>query len=478
MNTTAQTYRLGMVGLGVMGRNLLLNMADHGFAVAGYDKDRGRVTALLQEAGTPAGQRAAIGGAAAPEQFIAMLRPPRAVMILVPAGPVVDAVIGDLLPHLSPGDLLIDGGNSFFKDTDLRAKMLADRGIAFLGVGVSGGEAGARRGPSIMPGGPRDAYDRIHPVFEAIAARVGDEPCVAYLGPGSAGHYVKMVHNAIEYGLMQLIAETYDLMKRGLGLSDDDLHAIYDAWNQTEPAGYLLEITAEIFLKIDDRTGKRLVDVILDAAKQKGTGMWASQNAMDLHIPVPTIDAAVEMRDLSGLEEERRAASRILRGPEPAPPVDREMVLPQIRNALYAGMIVTYAQGLALLRVASRTYGYDLDLEAVARIWRGGCIIRAALLERIRDAYRARPDLPNLLVDPGLAGDVTARAPHLRAVVCRGAAAGIPVPGLAAALAYLDGYRSAWLPTNLIQAQRDYFGAHTYERVDAKGVFHTEWSHD
>ncbi len=464
-------YDLGMVGLGVMGRNLLLNLADHGYAVTGYDKDPDRVGSLRREAeGRP------IGGAASREEFLAMLRSPRAVMMLVPAGPAVDSVIRDLLPHLAPGDLLIDGGNSFFKDTDLRGKTLAEAGIAFLGVGVSGGEHGARRGPSIMPGGPAEAYGRVRPLFEAIAARVGDEPCVTYLGPGSAGHYVKMVHNGIEYGLMQLIAEAYDLMKRGLGLSDDELHAVYAAWNTAELGAYLIEITADIFCTVDAQTGKRLVDVILDAARQKGTGMWTSQTAMELGTPVPTVDAAVEMRDLSAFEEERRAAARVLHGPDSTLPVNRETFLTQLRNALYAGMIITYAQGMTLLRAGSKAYGYGLDLEAVARIWRGGCIIRAALLEEIRDAYRIRHDLPSLLVDPDLAGEVTARAPDLRTVVCRAAAGGIPSPGFAAALAYLDGYRSAWLPTNLVQAQRDYFGAHTYERVDAKGVFHTEWT--
>src|SRR5579884_492343 len=470
---TRQGCELGMVGLGVMGRNLLLNIADHGYPVAGYDKDPDRVRALLEEAGPrPA------GGATSVAEFAAMLRPPRAVMMLVPAGPAVDAVIRDLLPLLSPGDILIDGGNSFFRDTDLRAQTLAAHGIAFLGVGVSGGEHGARRGPSVMPGGPRQAYERVRPLFEAIAARVDGDPCVTYLGPGSAGHYVKMVHNGIEYGVMQLIAETYDLMRRGLGLSDDELHAAYDAWNRSEAASYLLEITADIFLRVDERTGRRLVDVILDAAKQKGTGMWTSQSAMELAQPVPTISAAVEMRSLSALDSERAAASRILRGPAPRIEAAREAFLPRLRSALYAAMLMTYAQGMALLGSASRAYGYGLDLEAIARIWRGGCIIRAALLERVRAAYRARPALPNLLVDPDLAEEIMARAADLRAVVCRAAEAAIPVPAFSATLAYLDGYRSAWLPANLIQAQRDYFGAHTYERVDTRGVFHTEWSRE
>jgi 6-phosphogluconate dehydrogenase len=467
----ARHYQLGMVGLGVMGRHLVLNMADHGVAVAGYDKDLDQVGALQWEAGDRP-IRAVISWT----EFVATLSVPRIVMMLVPAGPVVDSVIRDLLPHLAVGDLIIDGGNSYFRDTDLRAKMLAAKGIGFLGVGVSGGEQGARHGPSMMPGGSPEAYARVKPIFEAIAAHAGGEPCVAYLGAGSAGHYVKMVHNGIEYGLMELIAEAYDLMKRGLGFTDDELHAVFARWNQAELSAYLIEITADIFLTQDARTGKRLVDVILDEAKQKGTGMWTSQEAMEIHRPAPTIDMAVAARDLSVLEPERIAATHVLSGPDPTIRSDRTAFLAHLEGALYAAMVLTFAQGMAILAQASRTYDYGLNLETVARIWRGGCIIRAALLDKIRTAYRARADLPNLLVDPVLARDVTARAHDLRTVVSQGAVAGIPTPAFAASLAYLDGYRSAWLPANLIQAQRDYFGAHTYERVDAKGVFHTEWS--
>jgi 6-phosphogluconate dehydrogenase len=390
----------------------------------------------------------------------------------------VDAVIRDLLPHLQPGDLIIDGGNSHFDDTDLRGKMLAEKGLHFLGVGISGGESGARHGPSIMPGGPREAYERVRPIFEAVAAKVNGEPCVTYLGPGSAGHYVKMVHNGIEYGLMQLIAESYDLMTRGLGLSDDELHDVYARWNETELNGFLIEITAQIFRQVDEKTGRRLVDVILDEARQKGTGKWTSQDGMELQAPTPTIDAAVAARDLSTYKTERETASRLLGGPSPSFQGERGAFLEQLRSALYAAMILTYAQGMALLRVASQSYGYGLDLEAVARIWRGGCIIRAALLEPIRAAYRARPDLANLLLDPDLSAELVRRQGDLRAIVSHAAGLGIPAPGLMASLAYLDGYRSAWLPANLIQAQRDYFGAHTYERVDARGVFHTRWSDD
>jgi 6-phosphogluconate dehydrogenase len=463
-------YEIGMVGLGVMGRNLVLNMADHGFSIAGYDKDLDKVKALRREGG-----ERLIKGAENLEEFVGLLRTPRAVMMLVPAGPPVDAVIRDLIPHLDDGDLIIDGGNSHFKDTNLRAETLADKGILYLGVGVSGGEHGARFGPSMMPGGPHEAYERVRTIFEAAAAHVSDEPCVTYLGPGSAGHYVKMVHNGIEYGLMQLIAESYDLLKRGLGLSDDELHAVFEGWNQANLNSYLIEITSKIFLHEDKETGKRLIDVIQDAAKQKGTGKWTSQDAMDLQVPVPTIDIAVAMRNLSAFEEERQAASLALDGPEPSFSGERAAFIERLHNALYAGMIITYAQGMAQLRNASEEYDYGLDLEGVARIWRGGCIIRSALLEDIRAALRTRPDLPNLLVDPHLAQQVMACEDDLRNVVQSAAAWGIPTPGLMVALAYYDGYRSAWLPANLIQAQRDFFGAHTYERVDAKGVFHTQW---
>ncbi len=461
---------LGMVGLGVMGRNLVLNMADHGHSIAGYDQDALKVELLKQEA-----EHRDICAAASLPEFIGMLRVPRIVMMLVPAGPPVDAVLRDLLPHLQRGDLVIDGGNSHFTDFDVRARALAERGIPFLGVGISGGERGARHGPSLMPGGPPEAYERVRPIFEAIAAQVDDEPCVTWLGPGAAGHYVKMVHNGIEYGLMRLIAETYDLMKRGLGLTDDELHDVYARWNQEELGSYLLEITAHIFKQTDDRTGRRLIDVILDEAKQNGTGMWASQDAMDLQVPVPTLDVAVAMRNLSAIETVRAAAGRLFPPAASAPAGDRAALIERLRNALYAGMIMTYAQGMALLAVASAKRGYRLDLGAVARIWRGGCIIRARLLDDIQAAFRARPDLPNLLLDPGLAQKVSARLASLRQIVVMASESGIPAPGLMVSLAYVDSFRSASLPANLIQAQRDYFGAHAYERMDAKGSFHTRW---
>jgi len=465
-----QQYEIGMVGLGVMGRNFVLNMADHDFSVAGYDKDQTKVEALKRES---AGHK--ICGAANVVDFVARLRQPRAVMMLVPAGAPVDSVIKDLLPHLEKDDLIIDAGNSYFKDTDLRASNLAAKGIQFLGVGVSGGEEGARYGPSIMPGGPKEAYERVRPIFEAAAAKVNGDPCVTYLGPGSCGHFVKMVHNGIEYGIMQLIAETYDLMKRGLGMNDDEVHEVYGLWNKGELNGYLVEITGQIFSKPDEQTGKRLIDEVLDVAKQTGTGMWTSQSAMELQVPTPTIDLAVALRDLSGLAKEREQAGAIYQHPVRHFNGIRATFLTQLGRALFAGLITTYAQGLALLAVASAKYKYQLDLGTVARIWRGGCIIRAALLEDICTAFRAKRDLPNLLLDTNLSRKLMEHQEDLRKSVGVASEMGIPAPGLMVSLGYFDAYRSAWLPANLVQAQRDYFGSHTYERIDAKGTFHTDW---
>lgn len=469
----SQQYEIGMVGLGVMGRNLLLNMADHGYAVAGYDKDPAKGEALKKEA-----EGRKICSAKSMKDFAMHLRPPRVIMMLVPAGRAVDSVIGDVLPHLVKGDLIIDAGNSHFTDTDVRAEELSKKGIRFLGVGVSGGEWGARHGPSMMPGGPEDAYERVKPLFEAVAASVGGEPCVTFLGPGSAGHYVKMVHNGIEYGIIQLIAETYDLMKRGLGMSNDEMLDIYERWMKTELNGYLVEITSEIFRKVDEKTGGRLIDVILDEAKQKGTGKWTSQDAMELQVPVPTIDAAVSMRDMSALKSERMAAGQTFEGPARKFRGSAEDMVNQLRDALYVSIVMSYAQGMALLGKASSVYGYGLNLEAVARIWRGGCIIRALLLEDIRAAFGARPEMPNILMDPHLSQAVLDRQGSLRAVVAAGVDLGIPLSAMAASLSYFDSYRSTWLPANLVQAQRDFFGSHTYERVDERGVFHTEWRKD
>jgi len=467
---TQKKFDIGMVGLGAMGRNLLLNLADHGYAVAGYDREADRVKAILHH--SPGRVIRAVENL---QECMMLLKVPRVIVILVPAGPPVDAVIRELLPFCQPGDILMDCGNSHFTDTNLRQKALAKKGIHFLGVGISGGELGARQGPSIMPGGPREAYIWVKSIFEAIAADVDGEPCVTYLGPGSAGHFVKMVHNGIEYAMMELIAEAYDLMKRGLGLTDDELSDVFEKWDGQTFHAYLLEITARIFRHVDEKTGKRLIDEILDEARQKGTGKWTSQAAMDLQVPVPVIDAAVAMRDLSAFKEEREAASRILAESSVEFKGPRHRILEQLEGALYAATLIAYAQGMVLLQAASSAYGYNLNLSEVARIWRGGSIIRSALLEDIRTSLKSRPDVPNLLVEPQLYREAATRRDDLQAVVCTAASLGVPVPAMMAALAYFDGYRSAWLPANLIQAQRDYFGAHTYERVDAKGVFHTRW---
>ncbi len=465
-----ERYEVGLVGLGVMGRNLLLNIAGHGHAAAGCDRDGGKVRALRAE-----GRGGKVAAAGSCRELLALLERPRAIIMLVPAGRPVDEVVGELLPHLERDDVLVDAGNSHFRDTEARARRAAARGVRYLGVGVSGGEEGARRGPSIMAGGDREAYARVGPLFEAIAARAGDEPCAALLGPGSAGHYVKMVHNGIEYGLLQLLAESYDLMKRGLGMDDDGLAAVHAGWNRTELESYLVGITAEIFARTDRRTGRRLVDEILDEAAQKGTGKWASQDAMELGVPTPTIDAAVAARSLSALKEERVGAARVLDGPPHRFAGDRDDFLGGLRDALFAATVATYAQGFAQLRAASRAHGYGLSLETVAAVWRAGCIVRAAVLGPIREAFRDGPELPNLLLDPRLALEVRSRQGALRSTVTAAVRLGLPAPALAASLAWFDGYRSEWLPANLIQAQRDYFGAHTYERVDERGSFHTDW---
>jgi 6-phosphogluconate dehydrogenase len=469
-NANQKTSEIGMIGLGVMGRNFLLNLADHGFPVAGYDKDINKVNALREEA-----KERNIQSAGDIREFIDLLRQPRAIIMLVPAGAPVDSVIKDLMELLEPGDLVIDAGNSYFKDTDVRTRTLAAKGLQFLGVGISGGEEGARFGPSIMPGGLKESYERVRPMFEAAAAKVNNSPCVTYLGNGSAGHFVKMVHNGIEYALMQLISETYDIMKRGMGLEDDRIQHMYTDWNNGEMNSYLMEITSDIFNKVDEKTGERVINIILDVARQKGTGMWTSQSAMELQVPIPTIDIAVTMRDMSVFENQREKASQTLTRAVSQFTGDRESYLSQLQDALYTSMIIAYAQGMAVLAAASEKYCYHLDLEAVARIWRGGCIIRSALLEDIMKAFGQRKDLPNLLLDRTLSLRIMEKQEFLRYVVCQTSQLGVPIPAFMSALSYLDAYRSSWLPANLIQAQRDYFGAHTYERVDEKGTFHTEW---
>lgn len=464
---TNQQYDFGLVGLGVMGRNFILNVTDHEFSAFGLDTSQDMVDRLREEgAGKP------VDGTTEVAEFTSKLSSPRKIMLLVPAGKVVDLVVADLLPHLDKGDIIIDGGNSYFPDTDRRFAELSEKGIHFFGSGVSGGAKGARFGPSIMPGGDKAAYEHIKPIFEAVSAKVNGEPCVAHLGNGSAGNYVKMVHNGIEYGLMQLIAESYDLMKRGIGLSNEAMHKAFDEWNQGRLQSFLVDITADILTKKDDLTDGDLVDAILDKGKQKGTGKWTSQNAMDLGIPIPTIDVAVSMREISGLKDQRVAAEVLY--PREAS-VHSELTVDEVEQALYFSYIMAYAQGMQQLAEASEEYGYELDMETIARIWRGGCIIRASLLEDMRQAYDRNPKLPNLLLDAEFAEKVRPLVAVAGKVVAFAIRNGLPAAAMSAGLNYFNAFRSGRLPMNLVQAQRDHFGSHTYERLDRDGVFHTEW---
>jgi 6-phosphogluconate dehydrogenase len=468
------TYKMGVVGLGVMGASLARNIESRGFPVVGYDLDAAKTNAFLD--GPAKGK--AIAGVDRPDRMMEMLERPRRVLMMVPAGKPVDSVIAHLRPHLQEGDILIDGGNSLFTDTDRRSDDLATTGFRFVGAGVSGGEEGALLGPAIMPGGQPEAWSALAPIFRAIAAKAEDgEPCVDYMGPRGAGHYVKMVHNGIEYGDMQLIAETYDVLHRGASLSAGELADVFAAWNDGELKSYLIEITARIFQRMDGETGQPLVDVILDEAQQKGTGKWMSQNAFDVGAPIPTVNAAVEARILSSLKSERIAASKVLRAPKTAAGAagDRGRLVESARQALYASKITSYAQGMALLRIASKEYGYDIDPGTVAKIWRAGCIIRASLLSDIRNAFARDKGLVNLLLDSAFRDAIGDRQDGWRHFVQTAVGLGIPVPAMSASLAYYDSYRCERLPANLTQAQRDFFGAHTYRRVDRDGVFHTEW---
>ena len=464
-------YKIGVVGLGVMGHNLALNMERNGFPVAGFDVDAAKVKAFLE--GPAAGKN--IIGAESPAAMLAMLEKPRRVLMMVPAGPIVDSAIGQLEPHLDPGDILIDGGNSFFMDTERRNKALEAEQFRFVGMGVSGGEEGALWGPSLMPGGQREAWDALAPILRGIAAKAEDGlPCVDYMGPRGAGHYVKMVHNGIEYGDMQLIAEIYDLLHRGAGLPNDELAAIFSEWNKGELQSYLIEITAAI-LRRKDESGGTLVDFILDEAAQKGTGKWTSQNALDVGAPIPTINAAVESRILSSLKQQRMEASRILGGESGTFKGDRNRLVDMARQALYASKITSYAQGFELLEMASKEYDYGMNHAGIARIWRAGCIIRAGLLNDIASAFERKPGLPNLMLDDSFRSILLDHQAAWREVLQTGIGLGIPMLATSASLAYFDAYRSERLPANLTQAQRDYFGAHTYRRSDREGTFHTEW---
>jgi 6-phosphogluconate dehydrogenase len=463
---------IGLVGLGVMGQSLALNMARNGFTVAGLDLDEKKVTAFL--AGKAAGQN--IFSVTSPKSLMAVLEKPRRILLMVPAGPAVDSAINGLIDFLEPGDILIDGGNSYFLDTERRSTKLEALGLNFVGMGVSGGEEGALWGPSMMPGGQPAAWEVLKPILEAMSAKADDgEPCVVHIGPRGSGHYVKMVHNGIEYADMQMIAEIYDLLHRGLGLSNQELYEVFSAWNEGPLKSYLIEITADIFKKKDELTGQPLIDLILDEAKQKGTGKWTSQNAFDIGAPIPTINAAVESRILSGLKEERVRASEFISGPKISVNTDKESLIQAAHDALYASKITAYAQGMGMLKIASQEYDYQLNLREIAKIWRAGCIIRAELLNDVMDAYQKNPDLINLLMDDSFILAIDKRQEAWRLIVTTGINLGIPMLAIGSSLAYFDAYRTKRLPANLTQAQRDYFGAHTYRRTDREGIFHTEW---
>jgi 6-phosphogluconate dehydrogenase len=463
--------QIGVIGLAVMGKNLALNIESKGYSVAVYNRSREKTDEFLKEA-----QGKNIVGTYSIEEFVNALEKPRKILLMVKAGAPTDATIEQLKPYLEKGDILIDGGNTYFKDTQRRNKELAELGIHFIGTGVSGGEEGALKGPSIMPGGQKEAHELVRPIFEAIAAKVDGEPCTTYIGPDGAGHYVKMVHNGIEYGDMQLIAEAYFLLKHVLGLNAQELHEVFAEWNKGELNSYLIEITADIFTKIDEETGKPLIDVILDKAGQKGTGKWTSQNALDLGVPLPIITESVFARFISAMKDERVKASKLLSGPAVKPfEGDRAHFIEAVRRALYMSKICSYAQGFAQMKAASDEYNWNLQYGNIAMIFRGGCIIRAQFLQKIKEAYDRDPQLPNLLLDPYFKEIVENYQEALREIIAIAVMRGIPVPAFSSALAYYDSYRMETLPANLIQAQRDYFGAHTYERVDKEGVFHTEW---
>jgi len=463
---------IGLIGLAVMGENLVLNMESKGFSVAVYNRSEGKTRAFAEEKAK--GKN--IYPAYTLEDFVNAVESPRKIMLMVKAGEPVDKTIESLLPLLDKGDLIIDGGNSDYQDSERRTEWLENEGILFIGTGVSGGEEGALKGPSIMPGGQKEAYELVEPIFTKISAQVNGEPCSTHIGTAGAGHFVKMVHNGIEYGDMQLITEAYMLLKHVLGMDAQQLHETFKEWNSGDLDSYLIEITADILGKTDADTGKPLVDVILDTAGQKGTGKWTVRAALDTGVSTPTIAEAVFARIISSLKQERVEASKILAGPDAKPfDGDAEAFKNAVRDALYASKICSYAQGFALMQAASDEYGWDLKLGEISMIWRGGCIIRAHFLQHIKDAYDNNPDLKNLLLDPYFNKSIQKAQMPWREAVVTATRLGIPIPAFSSALSYYDSYRSARLGANLLQAQRDYFGAHTYERVDKEGFFHTEW---
>jgi 6-phosphogluconate dehydrogenase len=463
--------QVGLIGLAVMGENLALNIESRGYSMAVFNRTYQKTENLIN--GRAKGKK--FVGAKTLKEFVESLEKPRKIILMVKAGQAVDDFINMLVPLCDKGDLFIDGGNSHFPDTIRRNKELAAKGFLFIGTGVSGGEEGALKGPSIMPGGQKEAYDLIAPVLTAISAKVNGEPCCTYIGPDGAGHYVKMVHNGIEYGDMQLICEAYDIMRKALGFDAGTLHEVFKKWNAGELNSYLIEITTDIFKRIDEETKKPLVDMVLDTAGQKGTGKWTSTSALDLGIPAPTIAEAVFARCISAIKQERVAASKLLVGPTAKFSGDKDAFVQAIEDALYASKICSYAQGFQLMRAAGEENKWSLKYGEIAMIWRGGCIIRAHFLNRIKEAYDRNPNLANLLLDPFFKAIIERSQSNWRKVVATAAELGIPVPAFSSALAYYDSYRSEKLPANLLQSQRDYFGAHTYERIDKPGIFHSEW---
>jgi 6-phosphogluconate dehydrogenase len=455
-----------------MGENLALNIEEKGFPIAVYNRTIDKVADFVQR---NAGKK--ILGAKSPQELVGALERPRRIVMMVKAGKPVDDTIAALKPFLEKDDMLVDGGNEFFENTVKRARALEADGINYVGMGVSGGEEGARHGPSIMPGGQRTAYDALAPILTKIAAQVDDGPCVDYMGPGGAGHYVKMVHNGIEYGDMQLIAEAYDMLRNIGGLQPAELADVFAQWNKSELQSFLIEITAKILTVKDDLTGQPMVDVILDQTGMKGTGKWTVQQAAELASPVPTIASSLDARIVSSLKAERMAAAKVLQGPKPAPSfVDKKQLIDDVRHALYASKICSYAQGMNLLRVASHTHEWNLQLGRIARIWKGGCIIRAQFLGRIKEAYDRNAELPNLLVDGEFAREMSDRQAGWRRTIAQAVQHGLPMPTMMASLSYYDAYRRERLPASLTQAQRDFFGAHTYQRTDREGTFHTNWT--
>ncbi len=468
-NDKKAPYAFGMVGLGTMGRNLLLNMADNGFKVTGYDKSEQMLQFFEEE-----GKAHHLKGFADINDFVNSLQSPRTIILLVPAGAIVDSVILELQPLLDKGDIIIDSGNSHFTDTSRRAIELADQGIHFFGMGISGGEEGARFGPSMMPGGDKKAYAVVKDMLEAVSAKVNGEPCVAYIGPGASGHFVKMTHNGIEYAIMQLLAETYEILKNGLDYDNDQIQQVFEKWNNGRLKSFLMEITKDVFLFKDVKTGNLLVDEIKDEAKSKGTGKWTSQVAMDVEMPIPTIDSAVSTRNLSKLKKLRVALNEAF-GPSGKIKADEDFIN-DLEEAFYFAMAGAYAQGMHLLWQASIQYQYELNLAEIAKIWRGGCIIRAEFLEDIYQAFKKDPALEHLFADANVQQKIKQSLKGTRNVVSGAIQAGIAIPCYAAALTYFDTLKTGRMPSNLTQAQRDFFGAHTFERIDSEGIFHADWN--